>query len=52
MLVLTRKPGEKVIINNNIIITVVRLRDNKVRLGLEAPKEINVARSELVKNPL
>ena len=51
MLVLTRKLGEKVIIGDNIVVTIVRLSDNKVRLGFEAPKEINVARSELLNAP-
>jgi carbon storage regulator CsrA len=47
MLVLSRKIGEKIVINKNVIITVVKLDGNKVRLGFEAPKEIAVLRSEL-----
>jgi len=48
MLVLTRKIGEKVVIGQNIVVTVVQLNDNRVRLGFEAPREIPVARSELL----
>lgn len=48
MLVLSRKPGEKIKIGDNIEVTVVRIGPNTVRLGIEAPKSINIARSELV----
>jgi carbon storage regulator len=47
MLVLTRKPGEKIVIGGSIVITVVEVQGNKVRLGIEAPKEVKVWRSEL-----
>ena len=48
MLVLSRKKDEKIIINNGeIVITVVEIRDGKVRLGIEAPKEIPVHREEV-----
>lgn len=48
MLVLSRKPGEKIQIGDNITITVVRVSSDNVRLGIEAPREIEVLRSELV----
>jgi carbon storage regulator len=48
MLVLTRKMGERIIIGDNIIVTVVRVDHGKVRLGVEAPANIPVYREELV----
>lgn len=47
MLVLARKPGESIKINDDVTITVVEIRGNVVRLGVEAPKEIPVHRREV-----
>ena len=47
MLVLSRKKDESIVINNDIRIVVVEIRGDKVRLGVEAPKEIPVHRSEV-----
>ena len=47
MLVLSGKKDESVVINNNIRIVVVEIRGDKVRLGVEAPKEVPVHRSEV-----
>ena len=47
MLVLTRKPGESIVIDNNIIITVVELRGGQVRIGIEAPRSVQVHRQEI-----
>lgn len=47
MLVLSRKRNESIIINDNIVITVVEIRGDKVRLGVEAPKEVPVHRREV-----
>ena len=47
MLVLSRKKNESIVIDENIVITVVEIRGDKVRLGIEAPKEIPVHRSEV-----
>lgn len=47
MLVLTRKEGEKILIGDNISITVVRVIGGGVRIGVEAPPEVVVMRSEL-----
>jgi carbon storage regulator len=47
MLVLSRKKDESVIINNDITIVVVDIRGDKVRLGIEAPKNIPVHRKEV-----
>ena len=48
MLVLTRKQNEKIRIGDNITITVVRMKGKSVRLGIEAPNQVNVLRGELV----
>lgn len=47
MLVLSRKKNERIIINNDIEILVVEIRGDKVRLGIEAPKEVPVHRREV-----
>jgi carbon storage regulator len=47
MLVLSRKKGESVIIRENIVVTVVDIRGDKVRLGIEAPKDVLVHRREV-----
>ena len=47
MLVLTRKKNESIVINNNVTITVIEIRGDKVRLGIEAPKEVPVHRKEV-----
>ena len=47
MLVLSRKKNESIIINNDIIVTVVEIRGDKVRLGIVAPKEVPVHRQEV-----
>jgi carbon storage regulator len=47
MLVLSRKKDESIVINNDIRIVVVEIRGDKVRLGVEAPKEVPVHRREV-----
>ena len=47
MLVLSRKKDECIVINNDIKIVVVEIRGDKVRLGIEAPKEVPVHRQEV-----
>jgi carbon storage regulator len=51
MLVLSRKQGERIVIGDNIVITVVSLEYGKVRLGIEAPREIEVWREEMLDRP-
>ena len=50
MLVLTRKPGERIVIGEDITVTVLEVQGNRIRLGIEAPKEIPVMREELVRS--
>lgn len=47
MLVLARMPNERIIIGDDIVITVVEVRGNKVRIGIEAPKDVTVHRDEI-----
>jgi carbon storage regulator len=47
MLVLSRKKDESIVIDDQIVITVVEIRGDKVRLGIQAPKEVPVHRSEV-----
>lgn len=47
MLVLSRQRDESIIIGDNIVITVVDIRGDKVRLGIQAPTEISVHRQEV-----
>ena len=47
MLVLSRKKNESIVINDDITIVVVEIRGDKVRLGVEAPKEVPVHRNEV-----
>lgn len=47
MLVLSRKLGEKIYINDNICITVVDIDRGKIRLGIEAPRDVPIFREEL-----
>lgn len=48
MLVLSRKLGEKIFIGDNICITVVDIDRGKIRLGIEAPREVAIYRQELL----
>jgi carbon storage regulator len=47
MLVLSRKKDEAIVINDNVIITIVEVRGDKVRLGVVAPREVPVHRQEV-----
>ena len=48
MLVLARKVGQSIVINDNIELLVIEVRGDQVRLGIEAPKNIPVHRKELL----
>lgn len=47
MLVLSRQKNESIMIGDNIVLTIVDIRGEKVRLGIECPKEIPVHRQEV-----
>lgn len=47
MLALTRKVGERIVIGNNIVVTVQSIKGDNVRLTIEAPKEIKIYRGEI-----
>ncbi|MGN0623403.1 MAG: carbon storage regulator CsrA [Oscillospiraceae bacterium] len=49
MLILSRKKGEAVLINGDTEITILEISGDKVRIGINAPKEVSVLRSELKK---
>lgn len=48
MLVLSRKKSESIVINDDITITVVEVRGDKVRLGIQAPRDVPVHRKEVL----
>ena len=48
MLVLSRKQGERIMIGDKVSITIVKIGPNVVRVGIEAPREVNVVRKELI----
>jgi carbon storage regulator len=50
MLVLTRKAGERILIGDDIVITVVRTGRDAIRIGVDAPRAVSVIREELQKN--
>ena len=47
MLVLSRKKNESIVINSDIVVTVIEVRGDKVRLGIVAPKDVPVHREEV-----
>jgi len=51
MLVLSRKQNERLVIDGNIVVTIVRVSNNSVRIGIEAPPEVLVRREELLSRP-
>jgi carbon storage regulator len=48
MLVLSRRPGEQIHIGNDISFVVLEVRGNRVRIGINAPRSVPVARAELL----
>ena len=50
MLVLSRKVGERILIGKDVVITVVRISQGTVRIGVEAPRETSVIREEVLKS--
>ena len=51
MLALSRKPGEQVVIGNDITLTVVEVNGNRVRLAFDAPDQVRILRAELACRP-
>ncbi|MCU1443689.1 MAG: carbon storage regulator [Cryobacterium sp.] len=49
MLVLTRKPGEKILLGDDIVITVLDARGDSIRIGIEAPRGVKIQRDEVVR---
>lgn len=47
MLVLTRKPGESIRVNDNITITLVEIDGNNVKIGIDAPRSVAIHREEV-----
>jgi carbon storage regulator len=47
MLVVSRKANESLVISDNIVVTIVAVRGDKVRIGIHAPKEVSVHRREV-----
>ena len=47
MLVLTRKPGERLMIGDSIVLTVVEVKGDNIRIGIDAPREVKVYRGEI-----
>lgn len=47
MLVLSRKVGEQIYVGDDILITIVEIKGNRMKLGIEAPKQVTVLRGEL-----
>jgi carbon storage regulator len=48
MLVLSRKKNESIVINGNVVITVIDVRGDKVRIGIDAPRDVVVHRQEVL----
>jgi carbon storage regulator len=48
MLVLTRKTGERIVVNDSIVVEVLEVHGNRVRIGVRAPSGIPILRQELV----
>lgn len=47
MLVLSRKIGERIVINDNVVVTVLEIHGNQIRIGVEAPQSVPIWRGEL-----
>ncbi|MFC1596709.1 carbon storage regulator CsrA [Planctomycetota bacterium] len=47
MIIFSRKVGDSIVISDDIIVTIVQIRDDKVRIGVEAPKEVPIHRKEV-----
>lgn len=48
MLVLTRKVGEKILIGEDIVLTVLEVRGDSIKVGLDAPRDVKIQRAETI----
>ena len=48
MLILNRKPGESIILNDNIEIKILEIQDGKIKIGIEAPNDVSILRKEVL----
>jgi carbon storage regulator len=51
MLVLSRREGESIVIDGEVVVTILEIKGSQIRLGIQAPKDVAVWRKELVKEP-
>jgi carbon storage regulator len=47
MLILTRKPNERIVIGDNVYVHILSVNGNQIRIGIDAPKEITIHREEI-----
>lgn len=47
LLILTRKPGERFVINDDITVTVLEFKGNQIRIGIDAPSDVKIFREEV-----
>jgi carbon storage regulator len=52
MLVLTRRIGERIVIDNQIVLEVLEVKGQRIRLGIQAPPSVSVLRQELLPRPI
>ncbi len=51
MLVLTRRPGESILIGDDIEVRIIKIQGNQARIGIAAPRDVNIRRDELERRP-
>lgn len=51
MLIVTRRPGERVMIGDDVVVAVIDVKGSNVRIGIDAPREVAVFREELLDKP-
>jgi carbon storage regulator len=47
VLVLSRRPGESIVIGNQVVVTIVEVRGDQIRIGIDAPRDVQVHREEV-----
>ncbi|MAT15323.1 MAG: carbon storage regulator [Planctomyces sp.] len=51
MLVLSRKPGESIVVGDGVRISVVKVQGSRIQIGIEAPHDVSIRRAELADKP-